>query len=114
MSQASFKSWSTRHLQPDQNIPARLKEVLERVFKPLHLEITDQSHLHAGHGAKGAHFQVLIVSGEFQGKLPIERHKLVYAALKSEIEEEEIHALALKTLTPGEWNKDRTKAGNSK
>lgn len=105
MNRASFKSWSTRHLRPEQDIPARLRETLEEAFKPLHLEIIDQSHLHAGHGAKGAHFQVLIISGEFQGKPPVERHKMVYAALKSEIEGEEIHALALKTLTPQEWEK---------
>lgn len=105
MNRESSKSWSTRHLQPDRDLPVRLREVLEEVFRPLHLEIIDQSHLHAGHGAKGAHFQVLIVSGEFQGKLSVERHKLVYAALKREIEDEAIHALALKTLTPQEWQK---------
>jgi len=105
MNRASSKNWSTRHLRPDQDTPERLREILEEVFRPLRLEIIDRSHLHAGHGAKGAHFEVLIVSGEFQGKLPVERHKLVYAALKREIDDEEIHALALKTLTPHEWKK---------
>jgi len=105
MSRESFKSWSTRHLQPDQDISPRLREILEDAFRPLQLEILDQSRLHAGHGAKGAHFQVLIVSGAFEGKPSVERHKLVYAALAREIASEAIHALALKTLTPQEWKK---------
>lgn len=47
------------------------------------------------------HFSVTIVADAFVGKLPLARHRLVYAAL-GEAMKAEIHALALTTLAPGE------------
>jgi len=49
----------------------------------------------------GRHFQAVIVSTEFEGKRPIQRHQIVYAALGDRMREE-IHALSMKTLTPEE------------
>ena len=53
----------------------------------------------------GQHFEVLIVSGEFEGRSRVQRHQLVYAALGDRMREE-IHALSMKTLTPQEWRAD--------
>jgi acid stress-induced BolA-like protein IbaG/YrbA len=50
----------------------------------------------------GQHFQALIVSEQFAGKNRVQRHQLVYAALGERMREE-IHALSMRTLTPGEW-----------
>lgn len=50
----------------------------------------------------GQHFQALIVSDEFAGRNRVQRHQLVYAALGERMREE-IHALSMRTLTPGEW-----------
>ncbi len=50
----------------------------------------------------GRHFTALIVSPAFEGKRPIQRHQLVYAALGDRMREE-IHALSMKTLTPAEY-----------
>ena len=52
-------------------------------------------------GADGVHFEATVVSSEFAGKLPLARHRLVYATL-GELMGGAIHALALKTLTPEE------------
>lgn len=52
----------------------------------------------------GQHFEALIVSPEFRGKLPVARHQLVYGALGERMQAE-IHALSMKTLTPEEWAK---------
>ncbi|MEJ0002461.1 MAG: BolA family protein [Pararobbsia sp.] len=52
----------------------------------------------------GQHFYATIVSDAFDGKRPIQRHQLVYAALGERMKEE-IHALSMKTLTPAEWRK---------
>ncbi len=52
-------------------------------------------------GADGVHFEARVVSAAFAGKLPLARHRLVYATL-GELMGGEIHALALKTLTPEE------------
>ncbi|GLU34449.1 BolA family protein [Trinickia caryophylli] len=50
----------------------------------------------------GQHFFATIVSEAFDGKRPIQRHQLVYAALGERMKAE-IHALSMKTLTPAEW-----------
>jgi acid stress-induced BolA-like protein IbaG/YrbA len=52
-------------------------------------------------GADGVHFEAQVVSPAFAGKLPLARHRLVYAAL-GELMGNEIHALSLLTLTPEE------------
>lgn len=50
----------------------------------------------------GAHFEAVIVSAAFEGKRPIARHQLVYAALGDRMKAE-IHALSMRTLTPAEY-----------
>ena len=50
----------------------------------------------------GQHFQATVVSREFEGRSRVQRHQLVYAALGERMREE-IHALSMRTLTPGEW-----------
>ena len=52
-------------------------------------------------GPDGVHFEATVVSEAFRGKLPLARHRLVYAALGERMGGE-IHALALKTLAPDE------------
>lgn len=52
-------------------------------------------------GDDGVHFEATVISDAFQGKLPLARHRMVYATLGERMGGE-IHALALKTLTPAE------------
>jgi len=52
-------------------------------------------------GEDGVHFEATVVSEAFRGKLPLARHRLVYATLGERMGGE-IHALALRTLTPEE------------
>ena len=52
-------------------------------------------------GDDGVHFEALVVHEAFAGKLPLARHRMVYATLGDKMGGE-IHALALKTLTPAE------------
>ena len=52
-------------------------------------------------GDDGVHFEALVVSPAFAGKLPLARHRMVYATL-GELMGGAIHALSLKTLTPDE------------
>jgi acid stress-induced BolA-like protein IbaG/YrbA len=49
----------------------------------------------------GDHFELIVVAVAFEGKGPVDRHRMVYSALGSAVGNE-IHALALKTLTPAE------------
>ena len=52
-------------------------------------------------GADGVHFEAVVIAEQFAGKLPLARHRLVYATL-GDLMGGAIHALALKTLTPAE------------
>ena len=52
-------------------------------------------------GDDGVHFEALVVCDAFKGKLPLARHRMVYATL-GELMGGEIHALSLKTVTPEE------------
>ena len=52
----------------------------------------------------GQHFEAIIVSRDFEGKSPIQRHQLVYRTLGDRMREE-IHALSMKTYTPEQWAK---------
>jgi len=74
-------------------------------FAPLRLSIEDDSAKHRGHAGyrEGGetHFNVEIVSSEFEGKSRVARQRMVYEALSAELAGG-IHALALKTLTPAE------------
>lgn len=49
----------------------------------------------------GDHYAASVVSPAFQGRLPVDRHRMIYAAL-GEAMQTDIHALALETLTPAE------------
>ena len=82
----------------------RIRALLSEALAPGHIEVTDDSHKHAGHaGARGGqgHFSVDIVSEAFRGKLPLARHRLVYAAL-GDMMQTDIHALAIRARAPGE------------
>ncbi len=83
------------------SITAKLSEALA----PTALEVTDDSHLHAGHGGwrEGGetHFRVHVVSDAFAGKSRVERHRMVNAILAAELSGR-VHALAITARAPGE------------
>ena len=52
-------------------------------------------------GEDGVHFEATVVSEAFRGKLPLARHRMVYATL-GDLMGGAIHALQLRTITPDE------------
>lgn len=52
-------------------------------------------------GDDGVHFEAVVVFDGFAGKMPLARHRMVYATL-GELMGGAIHALSLRTLTPEE------------
>ena len=83
-------------------IDKNLREKLEAN----HVEIIDESHLHRGHKAAGGggHYSVRVVSPRFENLNVMERIRLVHKALDIEMTgtPKLIHALQVKTFTPGE------------
>uniref|UniRef100_A0A672FWX5 BolA family member 2 n=1 Tax=Salarias fasciatus TaxID=181472 RepID=A0A672FWX5_SALFA len=53
-----------------------------------------------------ASFKVLVVSSQFEGKPLLQRHRMVNTCLAEELKE--IHALNRKTLTPEQWEKQKS------
>ena len=76
-----------------------------QTLAPTKLEIIDESHLHAGHAGNtgGGHFNVLIVSEQFAGLLPLKRHRLVFDAV-GDLMQQQIHALSIEAKTPAEFS----------
>ncbi len=54
-------------------------------------------------GDDGSHFEAVIISAAFAGKMPVKRQQMVYGTLGNRISSGEIHALAMRTYTPEEW-----------
>ena len=82
-----------------------ITEKLTRALAPLRLDVTDESHLHAGHAGHRpggeTHFRVHIMSAAFAGKSRIERHRMVNEILSDELKAG-VHALAIQAKAPGE------------
>ncbi|MEO1242466.1 MAG: BolA family protein [Pseudomonadota bacterium] len=84
-------------------------EIIQRKIRerlsPSILEVTDESHLHAGHaGAPDggeSHFRINVVADQFEGLSRVARQRLINDILRDELAGP-IHALAMKTQTPAE------------
>ncbi|MBO1324102.1 BolA/IbaG family iron-sulfur metabolism protein [Acetobacter sp. TBRC 12305] len=88
----------------------RVRRTLEARFKPLRLDIQDESSRHAHHvamtrgpeaGATETHFRVYMVSDAFAGVNRVTRSRMVHDILADEFASG-LHALALTLRTPDE------------
>lgn len=85
-----------------------IQETIEKKIKEqlniTHLEVINESHLHAGHahGGVDTHFRVVVVAEDFVGKRKVARQQLIYKIL-DELINNPVHALAMQTETPQEW-----------
>jgi len=75
-----------------------IKSTLEKALPGAIIEMQDLT-------GGGDHWQLYVVSSAFEGKGLIEQHRMVNEALKEEMADQRIHALALKTYTPAQWEK---------
>ena len=78
----------------------KLQQLLTAALNPTELVIEDDSANHAGHAGNmgGGHYNVMIVSDQFEGLSLIKRHRLVYDAV-DELMASDIHALSIKAKT---------------
>ncbi len=52
---------------------------------------------------EGNHYEILAIGEVFSGLRPVAKQQLVYAALREQIADGSIHAVNIRTFTPGEW-----------
>ena len=82
---------------------ARIRAQLTLALTPTELEVIDDSDQHIGHAGAlgGGHYTVHLVSGRFTGKPLLERHRMVYDALR-DMMHVDIHALSIQARSPEE------------
>ncbi|XP_049923938.1 bolA-like protein 2 [Epinephelus moara] len=79
----------------------RIREKLIKEFAAVHVDVEDTSSNRCA-----ASFKVLVVSSQFEGKPLLQRHRMVNTCLAEELKE--IHAFEQKTLTPEQWEKQKS------
>ena len=86
-------------------VAENIRRKLAAAFTPEELAVNDESAKHEGHAGHRpggeTHFDVRIVSAQFDGLTRVERQRRIYAALDEEFRGG-LHALSLKALTPAE------------
>jgi BolA family transcriptional regulator, general stress-responsive regulator len=87
-------------------ISESITKKMNAAFAPTHLEVINESHLHAGHqekfnGAGETHFRIRIITDAFTGKSRLDRHRAITGLLSEELAGE-LHALAIEASAPGE------------
>ena len=83
-------------------IEEQIRLKLTEALSPLHLEVLNESHQHSVAPGSETHFKVTIVSNSFQNQSRVNRQRMVYALLQTEMQNG-VHALAMHTLTPEEY-----------
>ncbi|CAL8247613.1 unnamed protein product [Lota lota] len=96
---------STPHMDPGlggRPVETAIRTKLAGALEPEHLEVHNESHMHAVPPGSESHFRVLVVSPRFDGLSLIQRHRLVNEALREELSSC-VHALAIQAKTPAQW-----------
>ena len=88
------------------SIRAKIEEKLEAAFSPQHLEVINESHLHAGHqehfdGSGETHLRLRIVADAFAGMSRLQRHRAINEVVSQELAGT-LHAFAIEAAAPGE------------
>ena len=88
------------------SIRSTIEEKLAAAFSPQHLEVINESHLHAGHqehfdGRGETHLRLRIVADAFAGMSRVERHRAINALVAEELAGA-VHAFAVEAAAPGE------------
>jgi len=79
-----------------------ISQKLTTALAPTYLDIVNESDNHSGPAGRESHFKITVVSEAFNPLNLIKRHQTIYTLLRDELAGS-IHALALHTYTPTEW-----------
>lgn len=77
-------------------IRERVAERLRREFPDARIEVFDLT-------GTDNHLEARVVSAAFEGRSPVERHRLVYAPLRAWLDDDTVHALSVKAWTPEQY-----------
>lgn len=85
------------------SVQSEIEAKLTEGLHPSHLEVINESNNHNVPPGSESHFKVKIVTDTFEGKMLVARHRMINDILADELQNK-IHALALHTYTPAEWD----------
>jgi BolA protein len=94
------------------SVQAEIENILNTSLSPEYLQVENESYQHNVPPGSESHFKVVIVSKDFTDKRLVARHQLIYKTL-GEVVKSKIHALALHTYTPEEWQERQATAPES-
>ncbi|MBW2941656.1 BolA family protein [Zhongshania aquimaris] len=75
---------------------------LAAALNPQYLEVVNESHMHSVPPNSETHFKLVIVASVFSAKRKVARQQSVYQLLAEELAGP-VHALAMHTYSPEEW-----------
>lgn len=80
-----------------------IRDIIEKRFNPVHYELINESHKHAGHagddGSGQTHFKLMVVSHAFSSLNRVEAQRAVLDALDLAFDSG-LHAISLKLSAP--------------
>lgn len=79
----------------------QIEEKLNQALNIHFLEVVNETHMHNVPSDAESHFKVTLVTDDFEGKMLVARHRMVNKTLVNELQQ--IHALALHTMTTEEY-----------
>lgn len=84
------------------NVKNEIETRVSDELAPVFLDVVDESHMHNVPPGAQSHFKLTVVSEQFAEKRLIARHRILNG-LCADLLAGPIHALALHTYTPQEW-----------
>jgi BolA protein len=85
------------------NVQETIEQKVRQRLSPSFLLVENESHRHGVPPGSESHFKLTVVSADFENQSLVARHRMLNETLAAEFAAG-LHALALHTYTPGEWN----------
>ncbi|MDF2690501.1 MAG: BolA family transcriptional regulator [Gammaproteobacteria bacterium] len=79
-------------------VPQEIKDLIETKLPGVQAFVNSEDNVH---------FSAIVIGEIFRGQRVVKQQQMVYAVLGDKITSGEIHALALRTLTPEVWEKEQ-------
>lgn len=92
------------------SVQEAIEKKLRQAFEITELLVENESHMHSVPVNSETHFKVVLVSEQFTGQRQVQRHQSMYRLLASELSGP-VHALALHTYSPAEWQERNEASG---
>ncbi|OGW85029.1 MAG: hypothetical protein A3C35_03900 [Omnitrophica bacterium RIFCSPHIGHO2_02_FULL_46_11] len=75
--------------------PQEVERLIQRAIPDAEVHVDDMT-------GTGDHFEILVASSVFRGKMLIDQHRIVQKALQAAFDDGRIHAVQIKTRLPNE------------